>query len=652
MIVLTKSKTQVRQENDQFFEARRAMAYTDTDILPLSERVERIQYYADKPLEWMATYIPDDFSSSFASYHPEIIQYLDIRGRLVLLVVFRNSGKGTLLKGYTCHAACYGREPYITRMEHDKDTATNELLDLVREFQTNPRIISDYGMLCGDMYGMPFRPAKGEVFLRTPVLPGIPHTQEFTYMRYVGLDSIIRGTVTLNRKRIGRLIVNDPVKGYVEAHSPSHTVKVVSMIKSDAGFAGGAYTESETPISITVVGTCQARGDVIDQLRKEPMSKVLALPAIEGDPTLVEELMQVISDDILNLRDYVDKIEEEEGRNDTPEDHDTYIREHYDKYGKFVEQIQPAWEARFTIADYVFVAANWGTDVFMQEEQHETLDLATQRFHDSWFQEYSLIPHEYPPQILMVMPGHPLIYLMTIDVAGEPKEGSDPFAVYAGAYHKKLKNLYTKHYWCDQATPKELAIKVYEVFWACFPWYEGKGVVVYLEDTVGYSGIGKVYLNTVRKEMIREVEQHWQQILNDAIKEDASKQELHQIRQDAEKEISEARRYWRRLPIKMLKPVSMGNKLAGISKLRTNAQQRQIRVQRRHSQQQLLVTQFTNHTGKPTHEKLPVEYKNEGPDCVRMAFYALKRLHGIKPVFAYGDEPQTAATEDDENTML
>lgn len=640
MIILTKSKSQIRQENDQFFESRHAhLLSSDADILPPSERLERIQYYEDKPLEWMALYMPDDFSSEFADHHPEMVRHLDIRGRLVIIVIFRNAGKGTILKGYTAHAICYGKEPYLTRMEHDKPTAINEMLDLTREFQVNPRIIGDYGLLSGDLYGMPFRPASGEVYFHIPILPGIPREHEFIYVRYVGLDSLIRGTVTLNRKRIGRIMINDPIKGYVEAHSAAHTLKVIHTIKSDAGFAGGSYKEK--PISVTVIGTCQAQGDVIDSLREEPMAKVLALPAIEGDDALIKKFMEVISDDIPNIRTFVDRIEEEEGRNDTQEDHEHYIQEHYGIYGPFIENLHPTWAARFTLADYVFIAANWGTDIFMQEEQHEMIDSALQRFLEKWFPHYAgAVPNEYAPNIVVTKKDHPLIYAMTVDTAGEPREGSDPFAVYAGAYHKVLKNLYTKHYWCDQATPKQLAIKIYEVFWKCFPWYKGKGVTVYLEDTVGYSGIGKAYLNTVRIEMIQEIREEWEKKIEAAVRAQLPPNEIGDLRRQAKAAVAAAKRYWIRLPIKLLIPATMGNKLAGIAALRPIVEHRQIWVNPRDSEQKLLVTQFTKHKGKPTHEKMPKEYKNEGPDCVRMFWHVLKKVHKVKPVFAYGGHIQ------------
>lgn len=636
MISFIKPKAQLRQENDLFFDSRRARLLSpDADILPPAERVERIQYYADKPLEWMATYLPEDFTSDFADHHPEMVRHLDIRGRLVVIIIFRNAGKGTILKGYTAHAICYGKEPYLTRMEHDATTAANEILDLVREFQVNPRIISDYGMLCGDMYGMPFRPGAGEVYFHVPILPGIPRDHEFIYVRYIGLDSMMRGTVTLNRKRIGRLIVNDPVKGYIEAHSASHTLKVVHTIKSDAGFAGGSYTEK--PISVTVIGTCQARGDVIDALREEPMAKVQALPAIEGEEALIKEFMEAISEDIPNIRAFVDRIEEEEGRNDTQEDHAQYIKEHWETYGRFVEGLHPTWKSRFTLADYVFIAANWGTDTFMQEEQHEMIDSAIQRFLESWFPQYDgTIPDEYAPDIPVTRKDHPLIYAMTVDTAGTPQEGSDPFAIYAGAYHTRLKNLYTKHYWCEQSTPDDLAVKMYEIFWTCFPWYTKTGVTVYLEDTVSYSGIGKAHLDTVRYKKIEEVRDAGEQRIQKAIEDHLSPNDIGRIRAEEKANLENAKRYWIRLPIKMLTPASMGNKLAGIAALRPIVQHRQIWVNPKDSMQTLLVAQFRNHKGKPTHEKLPITHKNEGPDCVRMLWHVLKKVHKITPVFAYG----------------
>jgi len=629
MILLTKLKTQIRQENDQFFSLRQArLLVPDADIFPPAERIDRIRYYADKPLEWMAAYMPDDFTSDFADLHPDMITYLTIRGRLVLIVTFRNSGKGSILKGFTAHCTCYGLEWYITRMEHDRDTAVNELLDLCREFRTNVNIIGDYGMLCGDAYGMPWRPGQGEVFFSVPKLPGIERTHEFTYIRYVGLKSLIRGTVTLNRKRIGRLIVNDPVKGYEEAHSAPHTVKTVHTIKSDAGFAGGAYTE--TPISVTIVGTCQARGDVIDVLQAEPMAKVLTIPAIQGEKEIIKDFMGTISEDIPHIRDFIDRIENEDHRNDTQQDHEEYIHQHWDTYKQFVQQLHPTWKARFTLADYVFIAANWGTDIFMQEEQHETIDVALQKFYDEWFVNYDgSVPNDTPITDRLSAKNHPLIHLMTVDVAGTPQEGSDPFAIYAGSFHKSTKNLYTRHFWCDQSTPEDLACKIYEIFWESFPWYIGKGVTIYLEDVVAFSGIGRAYLNIIRIEKIQQIRETWEEKILCAEEAGMDATALRHMQAAAKEAVKETKKYWRRLPIKLLIPASMGNKLGGIAALRPVAQHRQIWVNRRHSQQGLLVTQFTKHKGKQTHEKMPIEYKNDGPDTVRMVWHVLKKIHKI-----------------------
>lgn len=636
MLILTKPKIQLRHENNQFFEIHQEQRLSqDTKLFPANERIDRVQYYQSRPLEFMAAYMPADFGSEFADHHPNMIQYLNIRGRLVVIIIFRNAGKGTILKGYTVHAICYGKEPYLTRLEHDRAAATNELLDLSREFKANAQIIADFGHLPGDIYGLPWRPSAGEVFFCAPQLPGIYRENEFVYVRYAGLQNLIRGTVTLNRKRIGRIIVNDPVKGYEEAHSHAHTIKTMSTIKADAGFSGGAYKEK--PISMTIVGTCQAKGDVMDRLRSEPMARVLELPGVAGDSEVIRNLMETVSEDIPNIRDYVDRIEQEEGRSTTQNDHIQYITIHADKYGKYLEQVQSTWQTRVTVADYIFIAANWGIEYFLQEIQHESIDLALQRFHASWFPHYTEIaPDEYitPPSHRITE--HPNIYLMTIDVAGEPIEGSDPYAILSGVFHKEQKNFYVKHFWCDQATPNDLGDHLYKIFWQSFPWYQGRDVTIYLEDTVQFSGIGREFLNIFRKTKIQEIKDEWTERVNHVL-HNATPDRYEKLREDIltqqEIAISAAKQYWIKLPVKLLKPASMGNKLAGIAALRPIAQQQRIYTCPTQSQQKLLIQQFENHKGKHTHGPAPMEFKNEGPDCMRMAFYILRKVHKIVPLF-------------------
>jgi len=100
---------------------------------------------------WFIYYYIDYCKYPFADFHYEMFDDLKklISGdyREVAFVMFRESAKTSIAKGFITWMICAGKRRYINVDSFDLENAERMLFDSILELQRNPRIIQDYGQL-------------------------------------------------------------------------------------------------------------------------------------------------------------------------------------------------------------------------------------------------------------------------------------------------------------------------------------------------------------------------------------------------------------------------------------------------------------------------------------------------------------------------
>lgn len=100
---------------------------------------------------WFAYYMVDYIKYPFAPYHYEMFddlhKLLDGTYREVAWVMFRESSKTSLAKGFVSYLICTNSKRYLNFDSFDKENAERALFDAILELQKNPRILADYGEL-------------------------------------------------------------------------------------------------------------------------------------------------------------------------------------------------------------------------------------------------------------------------------------------------------------------------------------------------------------------------------------------------------------------------------------------------------------------------------------------------------------------------
>lgn len=519
--------------------------------------------------EFLHTYFDYAFYYPFQQHHLIELQCLQIRGRLVVVVLPRGFGKTAIADGYTAYDVAYGLDPYIVRFEHDLSAAQRQIQNLVNAFTTNTKMLADFQVFPGKIW----RPQKGELsFINRN--PYAVHKEIF--VRYVGIQSIARGT-SYDFSRISLAIVNDAVKSSLEARSPAWNTRIMDILKKDIGMAGAAHS-SGSPISTIFITTIQANGDVSDQLTRDPFALVYQVPAIQGDPAVVQAFVAHVSLDIPNIKTFVTGIEGAPpyltGQKTTTADHARYCQQ--PAYQSYFAQMQSTWPEVFPLWDFVFEIAATDSATFLQERQHITGDSKFQKFVDEWFVEYETLPDgDYR-------------YGLGIDTSGLPKEQSDPMAIVAIAYHVETDDVYCLEVWCDQATPEELVARVHDIYARQFTAY-GRTAQCYLEALVSAAGMGKAMFEARAEAQRAQHPDHpeWQ-------------------------------RLWATLDMQEVTPKVA--KEVRLLALRPVCEQRRVHVQRRHSQQALLVQQACNWRGQATHKPLPPEFKIDAFDALHLVW--------------------------------
>ena len=546
--------------------------------LPPRERLDRMAYFAtytpERFLEWCKLYAPHAVTAPFGGHHEVIARAFQIEGQTVEVILPREYGKTTIVDLFELYRACYGRDQHVVRFEHDKEIATTKSQLMEQELLSNPRIQADYRIQRGNIW----QPANGRLEIAVPDNPYATHAHVF--FRALGVLNISRGT-TYRFGRIDRAVLNDVVASMREAVSDAWNGFLMTLIKSDLGLAGGG--RAKQPISIFMVTTIQAMNDISDRLRKDMTVVTYEYPAILGDAADVKALTEQVSHDMLAIRAMIDQVQ---GTPETGLTGDAVSDAHFDAYcaqhpvyPTLFARLASSWPSQFSLARHVRDMYRVTPAVWLQEKQHITSDSQFQRFLQAWFLPY----HELPPD-----DGN-FLYGMTIDWSGLPKEGNDPKAVFAGAYHRPTGKLYTLGAWCGICTHEDAFEQVYRLFWEWFPWYTGTGVTVFMEDIIAAVGLGFSYFESMRLNKITEAGSG-----------------------------AEAHRYWRKLPFQRFSAKQRGDKLLGILQLRPVCEQRRFYVRPGHSMQDLMVQQFVNFQGTPTHKHLPLAQKLDLCDCVSM----------------------------------
>lgn len=100
---------------------------------------------------WFTYYYIDYIKHPFAPFHYEMMEDIRLLSngtyREVAWVMFRESAKTSLAKGFITWLICTERRRYINVDSFDKENAERMLFDAILELQKNPRILQDYGEL-------------------------------------------------------------------------------------------------------------------------------------------------------------------------------------------------------------------------------------------------------------------------------------------------------------------------------------------------------------------------------------------------------------------------------------------------------------------------------------------------------------------------
>ena len=110
------------------------------------------KYLASKDFSlFFAYYFTEYIKFPFAPFHFEMFQDLkDLMAgkyREVAWIMFRESAKTSIAKAFIVWLICYKKRMYINVDSFDKENAERTLFDIVLYFQTNGKIVSDFGEL-------------------------------------------------------------------------------------------------------------------------------------------------------------------------------------------------------------------------------------------------------------------------------------------------------------------------------------------------------------------------------------------------------------------------------------------------------------------------------------------------------------------------
>lgn len=110
------------------------------------------KYVCERGFEYFCIYyFPEFFQYEMADFHWDMHQDVkDLESTVLSFLIwmmFRESAKTTLAKMYACYLGCYGKRHYINFDSYDKENAESSLMDIAVWFQTNKRLVADFGQL-------------------------------------------------------------------------------------------------------------------------------------------------------------------------------------------------------------------------------------------------------------------------------------------------------------------------------------------------------------------------------------------------------------------------------------------------------------------------------------------------------------------------
>lgn len=551
--------------------------------------------------EYVLEYVPFPYEV----HHYQIFQAMSLRtGRLLIILMPRGYGKSTILFILILHAICYGTERYIVLIEHDGDIAGSVVQKFVKVFEENPIILRDFPDV---RPATPWAPSGGELNFSNGVM-----------LRCMGLNQLKSRGTTHHQHRITFAAGNDLVD-LKNAKSPTETKFIYDVMTTDLAKAG-PLPEQGT-MRRCYIGTSISQTDAAWALSQSPMVRVLKIPAILGADETVKKFIEVVSNDARNIADYCEQLEREKaflvetGVPDvtmeiTEQERWHYIRKNADLYAPFFtipeegeEQqfidrgpLKSSWSRVYSMAFFVFDAAE-DTGAFMQERQHVTGDTAYKKFYEHWFIEYNVLPEGLYQ------------FGMAIDTSGEPKAGTDPMAIVAGALHIETRNFYILEAWTDQATPEELLHKAHEIYWRNFRQYD-RAAFVFLEGLVSAAGMGRAYF----------------------------RQGAENMRQQEPDKVE----FW--APLDIVEVPAVKNKDSRLLAMRPIAEKQIFHVKRKHSQQGVLVTQWCNWIpGTNTHKIGTFERKIDLADMHTLLYQNIS-IHSRPPVVLISPPNNPAAS--------
>ena len=579
-------RRQRRYQNRTSLQVYDPFKATNPLLAPLdpSEREQRRERGREDVAWWLRTYLPQYFTFPFSPSHARMFELFYVKGQLVVIVLPRDAGKGTTLFGLTMHGMTYDLLPFPTRVEYNFDIALQELYKFDDTLTNNPRYLADYDLRPGS----PWRASKGLLTLNNG-----------RQLRYIGMDQVARGTVSLNF-RIDPLIAND-LESLTSVRSPTQTQKIFDFMTKDIAHAGSALSEGGH--TYIYVGTKISKNCATQQMIDSPMAESYEFPAIVGDLEAVKNLMDTVSQDAVNMREFNRQIREERqhlpraDRNPTSEDRRRYVVEHPELM-HMLSELQSYWPERFEMWDLIFEAAK-GTGAFMQEMMHDPGDAKFQKFYESWF-----IPYDG------TLPGDNLAYGITIDLAGEPKDGTDPMVVFAGAFDYDTDDIFPIDVWCDQGTPTEMVYQAYAAFHR-LRRLTADEIPVFLESQIGENSAYDLFEQIRLKELA----------LGDAAEYQDGTPRPVEYRDPA---------YWVELELIVVSQTI--NKIVRLLEFRAKAEHRHVHYVPGDPGHELMKTQFLNFVGEPTHKHLPLERKIDIPDMVEL-FDRKMRAFGSEPVW-------------------
>jgi len=169
-------------------------------------------------LYFYRTYLPHYFTKRFNWHHKEIDEACDFRqGTISLIFGGRETGKSVIAAvGYPVHQGCFNLRNFTIIVSLTEDLAAERLIAIRAEFESNPRIIADFGRLEN---------------------PGLWEMDDFTLRsgsRYkaLGYGGHIRGKISGPHRP--DLIIPEDIENQQTARNPKRSAEIKQYLLEEA----------------------------------------------------------------------------------------------------------------------------------------------------------------------------------------------------------------------------------------------------------------------------------------------------------------------------------------------------------------------------------------------------------------------------------